>query len=369
MYRIMAVSKYENFKKTNSTGFNPKIVSVGGGTGLSAMLRGIKKYTSDITAVVTVADDGGGSGVLREDLKMPPPGDIRNCILALSEVEPIMEKLLMYRFDSGLLEGQSFGNLLVAAMTGIFSGDFVEAVRNVCKVLNITGKVFPVTASDVELVATLENGQTVVGESRIGSSVSDHNSHIKKVRLRSKSDYLMPVEPLKEILDAVRKADLITLGPGSLYTSVLPNLVIGDLKDAIMESKAPVVYINNIMTQPGETDEYTAFDHVLAILDHTYDSFIDYCIVNTGKISGALLEKYADDGSCPVAYDKERFSSTDITVVERDLSTVDGNGFVRHDINVLADTLLDIININRNEQGLKVSSEGVLLYNPKTRRR
>ena len=123
------------------------------------------------------------------------------------------------------------------------------------------------------------------------------------------------------------------------------------------------------MTQPGETDEYTAFDHVLAILDHTYDSFIDYCIVNTGKISGALLEKYADDGSCPVAYDKERFGSTDITVVERDLSTVDGNGFVRHDINVLADTLLDIININRNEQGLKVSSEGVLLYNPKTRRR
>lgn len=366
------MSKYDNLKKSGSHyfhGFNPKIVSIGGGTGLSAMLRGIKRYTSDITAVVTVADDGGGSGQLREDLNMPPPGDIRNCILALSQVEPIMGKLLNYRFDSGQLKGQSFGNLFVAAMTGTFNGDFVTAVRNVCDVLNITGKVYPVTASDVELVATLENGTTVVGESLIGHSVHEHRSAIKKVRLRSKTDTLMPIEPLKEILDEVKNADLITLGPGSLYTSVLPNLVIEDLKKAIMDAKAPVVYINNIMTQPGETDNYTAFDHALAILDHTYDRFLDYCIVNVGDIPEAYKLRYLQDGACPVEYDKSRFSSTNMTVIERNLAVMDRAGHVRHNTSVLADALLDIISINRNEFGQKVSAEGVLLYNPRSKRR
>lgn len=360
----MSGSRYEKLK--NQSGFRPKIVSIGGGTGLSTMLRGIKRYTSDISAVVTVADDGGGSGVLREDLKMPPPGDIRNCILALSQVEPVMERLLNYRFDSGVLEGQSFGNLFVAAMTGTFDGDFVTAVRNVCRVLNITGKVFPVTASDVELVATLENGETVIGESRIGTSVSEHKSPIKKVRLRCKTDELMPIEPLREILDEVEKADLITLGPGSLYTSVLPNLVIPGLKDAIMRANAPVVYINNIMTQPGETDNYTAFDHALAILDHTCDGVINYCIVNNSEISGELLERYKADGAEQVVYDSTRFASTNIVAIERPLVSVDRDGHVRHDIDVLTDTLLDIININRNEKGLEVSSEGVVLYKPRS---
>ena len=363
-------SKYKNLQRGNQSGFhrfNPKIVSIGGGTGLSSMLRGIKRYTTDITAVVSVADDGGGSGMLREELKIPPPGDIRNCILALSQVEPVMEKLLSYRFDSGQLKGQSFGNLFLAAMTGTFDGDFVEAVRNVCEVLNITGRVYPVTASDVELVATMEDGSTVVGESRIGRSVSERNSAIKKVRLRDKS--LMPVETLNEVLREVRDADLITLGPGSLYTSVLPNLVIDDLKNAIHKSSAPVVYINNIMTQPGETDDYTAFDHCLAILDHTFDDFIDYCIVNTGAISPELAERYKSEGACPVEYDKTRFASTDMTVIERNMVTVDNRGHVRHNTYTLADALIDILSINRNEHGQEVSGEGVLLYNPKNRRR
>lgn len=357
------MSKYEYLK--NQSRFRPKIVSIGGGTGLSTMLRGIKKYTSDITAVVTVADDGGGSGVLREDLKMPPPGDIRNCILALSQVEPVMDRLLNYRFSSGVLDGQSFGNLFVAAMTGIFDGDFVTAVRNVCRVLNITGKVFPVTASDVELVATLENGDTVIGESRIGMSVREHNSPIKKVRLRAKDNNLMPIEPLHEILDEIYSADLITLGPGSLYTSVIPNLVIPDLRDALKGARAPIVYINNIMTQPGETDNYTAFDHALAILDHTYDDLIDYCIVNDSEISDDLLEKYKADGAAPVVFDKHRFASTGIVTIERPLASVDADGHVRHNFDVLTDALLDIISINRNEQGLEVSSEGVVLYKPR----
>ncbi len=357
------MSNYENLK--NQSGFRPKIVSIGGGTGLSTMLRGIKKYTSDITAVVTVADDGGGSGLLREDLKMPPPGDIRNCILALSQVEPVMGSLLNYRFDSGVLGGQSFGNLFLAAMTGIFDGDFVTAVRNVCRVLNITGKVFPVTASDVELIATLENGETVIGESRIGMSVSEHNSPIKKVRLRAKDNNLMPIEPLREILDEISEADLITLGPGSLYTSVMPNLVITDLWKAVKASKAPVVYINNIMTQPGETDNYTAFDHALAILDHTCDRLIDYCIVNVSEIGGELLKKYKSDGAEPVVFDKNRFMSAGIVTIERPLAAVDKEGHVRHNFDVLTDALLDILSINRNEQGLEVSSEGVVLYKPR----
>ncbi len=365
-------SKYKNLERGRQSGFqpfNPKIVSIGGGTGLSAMLRGIKRYTDDITAVVTVADDGGGSGVLREDLKIPPPGDIRNCILALSEVEPVMERLLSYRFESGRLKGQSFGNLFLAAMTGTFGGDFVEAVRNVCEVLNITGRVYPVTASDVELIATMEDGSTVVGESRIGRSVDAETGAIKKVRLRKKSGGLLPVETLNEVLREISEADLITLGPGSLYTSVLPNLVIEDLKNAVRKSKAPVVYINNIMTQPGETDGYTAFDHALAILDHTFDDFLDYCIVNTGEISPDIIKKYKDDGACPVEYDKSRFGSTDITVIERDLVTEDSEGHVRHNTYALADALIDIISINRNEEGRKVSGEGVLLYSPKFKRR
>lgn len=359
-------SKYEKYK---SASFCPKIVSIGGGTGLSTMLRGIKKYTSDISAVVSVADDGGGSGVLREEFNMPPPGDIRNCILALSEVEPLMGELLNYRFSTGMLDGQSFGNLLLAAMTKIYEDDFVTAVRNVGRVLNITGKVFPVTASDVELVATLENGDTVVGETRIGSSVKDYKSPIKKVRLRQKGDEIMPVQPLREILDEIEKADLITIGPGSLYTSILPNLVIPGLKDAIMKAKAPVVYINNIMTQPGETDGYTAFDHVLAILDHTCDRFLDYSIVNTSEVDDVLLKKYKEDGATAVVYDKERFLSTNITAIERPLAVVDESGHVRHNTDVLTDALLDIISINRNEHGMEISSEGVLIYKPSGRQR
>lgn len=349
--------------------FKPKIVSIGGGTGLSTMLRAIKKYTTDITAVVTVSDDGGGSGVLRDDLNMPPPGDVRNCIMALSHVEPVMESLLTYRFDNGSLSGQSFGNLFLAAMTEMFDGDFVKAVRNVCRVLNITGKVFPVTATNVDLVATLESGRTVVGESNIGKSIIYHNSPIKKVRLIPKTDNPISIEPLTEILEEISQADLITIGPGSLYTSILPNLVVHGLAEAIHKADAPVVYINNIMTQPGETEDYTAFDHVLAILDHTFEDFIDYCIINNSKISKELREKYNEDNSVLVPYDKERFSSTSIKTVERNLFTVNKSGHIRHNTQVLSDTLLDILSINRNEQGLEISDEGVVLYKPKKYKR
>ena len=357
----------EFVSKNGVTEFVPKIVSLGGGTGLSTMLRGLKAHTLDVTAVVSVADDGGGSGMLREELKMPPPGDIRNCLLALAETEPVMEKLLRYRFRTGSLSGQNFGNLFLAAMNEIFDGDFVEAVQNVSDVLKVKGKVLPVTREDVELVAVLENGQVVVGESEIGLAVYTHQSAIEKVYLRAKRDQRRNITPVQDVLDEIQEADLITLGPGSLYTSILPNLVINGLTEAISNAKAPTVYINNIMTQPGETDGYTAFDHAEAILKHTNQQFLDYCIVNAQKVDTPLLKNYIEQDSEEVSLDMERFASTNIQVIQRNLVYVKDDEFIRHDAEVLADTLLDVMNKHRRKLGLDVSEEGVLLYQPKHR--
>ncbi|MEG1880151.1 MAG: YvcK family protein, partial [Oscillospiraceae bacterium] len=297
--------------------FCPKIVSIGGGTGLSTILRGLKMYTADVTAIVSVADDGGGSGLLRQELNMPPPGDVRNCLLALAETEPIMEKLLQYRFDTGSLAGQNFGNLFLAAMNEIFEGDFVTAVQNVSDVLKVKGKVLPVTGEDVELVAILKNGEIVIGESQIGHATETYNSPIKEVLLRSKTKEKEKIMAVEEVLSEISEADLITLGPGSLYTSVLPNLVIDGVAKAIIEAKAPVVYISNIMTQHGETDGYTAFDHVEAILRHTSKNFIDYCIVNNKKIDAPFISKYKSQEATEVFLDEDRFRAANIELVKR----------------------------------------------------
>jgi len=234
----------------------PKVVIIGGGTGLSILLRGLKEYTSNITAIVTVADDGGGSGVLREDLGMLPPGDIRACILALANTEPTMEKLLQYRFDEGILKGQNFGNLFIAAMNEIY-GSFEMAIKETSNVLAVTGKVLPMTLEDVTLYAELENGHTIKGESEIPLKNKELSSKINRIYMEPKASY-----PLVEAVDAIKDADLIVLGPGSLYTSVIPNLLVNNIVDTIYEAKGPKVYITNVMTQPGETDGYTVLDHV-----------------------------------------------------------------------------------------------------------
>lgn len=320
----------------------PNIVAIGGGTGLSAMLRGLKLHTENITAVVSVADDGGGSGVLRRELHMLPPGDIRNCILALSKTEPVMEKLLQYRFSVGSLAGQNFGNLFLAAMNEIFDGDFVTAVENVSSVLKVRGKVLPVTATDVELVAEMENGQTVRGESAIGKAVQTCGCRISRVRLEAKQpDQAICVVP--EVQEAVAKADLIVLGPGSLYTSVLPNLLVSGLTDSIRAAKAPVVYINNIMTQPGETDGYTAFDHVEAILKHTGKNLIDFCIVNQQAVDTPLLSRYMEQDATVVVLDEDRFQRTGIQVCKHNLVGIMGNRYIRHDIQVLAEAIMQLL--------------------------
>ncbi len=342
--------------------FKPKVLAIGGGTGLSTMLRGLKEYTENITAVVTVADDGGGSGVLRDELKMPPPGDIRNCILALAETEPIMDRLLQYRFDTGRLSGQSFGNLFLAAMNGIFDGDFVSAVKNVSDVLKVKGDVLPVTDCDVELVAVLESGQTVVGESAIGRCVAEYDSRISRIKLRAKNGG--SVQLLPDIKEKIHDADIITLGPGSLYTSVLSTLAAPGFADELKAAKAPVVYINNIMTQPGETDGYTAFDHAKAILDNTREDMIDYCIVNSGGVDTPLISRYTEENSEEVAFDEERFAKSGIKLIKRNLVGLVGGKYIRHNATVLAETIIDLASSVCREN---VNEEGVLVYTPKKR--
>jgi uncharacterized cofD-like protein len=321
----------------------PKIVVIGGGTGLSVLLRGLKEYTANITAIVTVADDGGGSGVLREDLGMLPPGDIRNCILALADTEPTMEKLLQYRFKEGQLKGQSFGNLLIAAMNGI-SGNFESAIKEISNVLAVTGKVLPVTLEDVTLYAKLESGKVIKGESNIPEVNKQFGDRIDFVFIKPERCY-----PLEETIEAIKKADVIVLGPGSLYTSVIPNLLVKDIAKYIEESSAVKVYVANVMTQPGETDNYNVLDHVEAIIKHTKSNIIDYVIVNNEKIPNDTLEKYKMDGAEPVtitAEEEEILKSKDIKVIKDNLVDIKKN-YIRHDAFKLSEILVGLVDSKR----------------------
>ncbi len=316
----------------------PKIVVVGGGTGLSVLLRGIKKYTLNITAIVTVADDGGGSGKLREDLGMLPPGDIRNCILALADTEPIMEQLLQYRFTEGSLKGQSFGNLLIAAMNGI-SDNFEEAIGKINDVLAVTGKVLPVTTEDITLYGKLKNGKVIKGESQIPIKVKEYESEIDQVFI--KPDY---VKPLKEAVEAIQNADVVILGPGSLYTSVIPNLLVRDIAEAIKKTSALRVYVANVMTQPGETDDYGVWKHLEAIFSHIKEQVVDYVFVNNEAVPLEVLEKYKKDGASPVVLnpeDQERIAKAGIKIKEGKFLEVKKQ-YIRHDTDKLSEQIIKL---------------------------
>lgn len=316
----------------------PKVVVIGGGTGLSILLRGLKEFTSNITAIVTVADDGGGSGILREDLGMLPPGDIRSCILALANTEPTMEKVFQYRFSEGQLKGQNFGNLFIAAMNEIY-GSFEMAIKETSNVLAVTGKVYPMTLEKVKLFAELENGRIVEGESRIPSEVKKIGSKIRRVYMDPKISY-----PLEDAVEAIKDADIIALGPGSLYTSVIPNLLVNDIVNTINKAKAPKVYICNVMTQPGETDGYGLMDHVEAILNHSNENFLDYVVANVEEIPEETLKKYTTDGSIPVMVgpeDEKKLRSKGIKLVSRNLIEIKKD-YIRHDNLELSKLLIEI---------------------------
>lgn len=298
----------------------PKIVCIGGGTGLSVILRGLKKYPLDITAIVTVADDGGSSGRLREDLQMPPPGDIRNVLVALADTEPLLESVFQYRFQNGGgLEGHTLGNLMLAAMKEI-TGDFTQAVKEMSRVLAVRGRVLPASEQDVTLLAEMSDGTIVQGESQIPQA----KKQIKRV-------FLHPPEPrpLAEALQAIEQADAIVMGPGSLYTSILPNLLVKDMTETIRNSLARKIYICNVMTQLGETDRFTAYDHVRAIYDHVGEQLLEVIIINNEVPPLSVQKQYAEKNQQMVIPDIERIHRLGCRVIADNLLLY--QSVIRHD--------------------------------------
>ena len=336
----------------------PKIVVIGGGTGLSVLLRGLKEYTSNITAIVSVADDGGSSGRLRNQLGMLPPGDIRNCLVALADREVIMEEMFNYRFKHGKdLEGHNLGNLILAAMVDMY-GSFEEGVRQMSKVLAIRGKVVPSTLQHMVLRATLEDGSMVVGESNIAKSTMP----IRRVTIVP-SD----AKPVDEALEAIAEGDMIIFGPGSLYTSIIPNLLVSGMTDAIKASKAPKVYICNVMTQPGETKGYTASQHLKAILDHGGENIIDYILVNSQPISNQkLINRYFADSAEQVEIDHEQLQALGVNIVEAHL--LDEGDLIRHNTTSLANAIMLLLLKKKSfNTGLSFIDRLVLLEKIKNR--
>jgi len=328
MHRRMALSQ------------GAKIVVIGGGTGLSTLLRGLKKHTSNLTAVVTMTDDGGSSGLLQRQMVggILPPGDIRNCLVALADAEPLMQELFQYRFettkaDDGL-SGHSFGNLLIAAMADV-TGDFERAVERTASILNIRGRVLPSTVESVVLVGEMADGREVTGE----SSIAQDPSPIQRIKL-------CPDEPrpLPEVLQAIRQAEIIVMGPGSVFTSVIPNLLVKEIAQAVARSKALKVYVCNVMTQKGETDGYAASDHVKAVEEHVAPSLspkqhvFDYVLVNTARPSSELLERYSQSGAEFVTPDVEVMAARGYKAVK--CSFISETAVGRHDSEKIARAIL-----------------------------
>ena len=310
-----------------------KVVTIGGGTGLSVLLRGLKKYPLEITAVVTVADDGGSSGKIRSDMNIPSPGDIRNVIAALSDVEPYLEKMFQYRFDSGEVKGHPVGNLMIAAMTDIH-GDFSTAVKVMSRILNVRGTVLPTTNDIATLNAVLSDGEIIRGESSItkAGGVIDHV-------------YITPsrVKPNEDVLKAIEEADYIIMGPGSLYTSIIPNLVISNVSEKIRESNAKKIYVCNVMTQHGETDNYSVCDHIVAINKHVEENIFDLVIANSREFDDSILSKYHKEKQEPVKIDHEKIEALGIKLIKNnDVGIVDNNT-IRHNADKGSELIYDYI--------------------------
>lgn len=354
-----------------------RIVVIGGGTGLSTMLRGLKKYSANITAIVTVADDGGSSGKLQKQLNILPPGDIRNCLVALADDETQMTELFQYRFRNSVqpesaigaarhtlhasavesihansdgtesaapkprpntegygegLRDHAFGNLLIAAMTAINNGDFERAIRETSRVLNVRGRVLPSTVEHVKLRGEMEDGSFLEGETTIANSP-----------LRIRRIYMVPEHPcpVEEVPEAIRSADVIVLGPGSVFTSIIPNLLVQDVSEVLQKSRAKRVYVCNVMTQPGETDNFSAYDHVKTLENHAGRRVFDYVLVNTGRPSQDLLEKYRKTGSVLVEPDLDRIRAAGYRAIAGNF--IDQTDVVRHDAKLLAEAIMDLL--------------------------
>ena len=323
----------------NEHNVGPRVVVIGGGTGLSVILRGIKRITDNLTAIVTVTDDGGGSGKLREDLGMLPPGDIRSCILAMADEEGLMQELLKYRFTEGTLQGQCFGNLLIAALNGI-CGNFEDAVAKTNEILRVKGQVVPVTGADVHLCALLKNGALISGESKIQPEVIRQDSPISKV-------FLTPANPAatKIALEAIRRADLILMGPGSLFTSIIPNFLVDGISEAIKSSMGRKILVCNMMTQPGETDHYKVWDHVSRASEYLGENVIEYVIANNMVIDAEALKPYNEDGAEQIILtdeDRHLLKKSGISLIENNFVEIK-KGYIRHDADRIASVVYSLI--------------------------
>lgn len=297
-----------------------RIVVIGGGTGLSTLVRGLKLYPFDITAIVTVADDGGSSGRLRDDYDIPPPGDVRNVIAALSDVEPLIEKMFQYRFTSkDDLNGHSLGNLMLTALTDI-TGDFNHAIAEMSKVFKVHGKVIPASNKKVTLHAELTDGTVISGESKIPSG----KAPIKRVYIEPQN-----VKPLPAAIHAIERADYILIGPGSLYTSIIPNLLVKGIGEALLRAKGEKIYISNLMTQKGETIHYTASQHVDAIHAHIGQPFIGTIVINEAELPSAIKENYKEENAEPVKFDTERLHDMGLQIIAKNIAMIQ-DGTVRH---------------------------------------
>jgi len=325
----------------------PRAVVVGGGTGLSVLLQGLKQFTTNITAVVTVTDTGGSSGRLRDEMDMLPPGDIRNCLVALADQEPLMGQLFQYRFEEGDgLKGHSFGNLFITALSKI-TGDFDQAVKESSKVLAIRGRVIPSVLDKVSLVARFEDGTTAEGE----TNITKERKAIRTLELKPEN-----CQGAEEALAAIDNADIIILGPGSLYTSILPNLLVSDIQEKILESDAYKVYIANVMTQPGETENFSLSDHVRVLTEHTSPKLIDCCFANNGIIPELLLKQYQKQDADAVVLDTEKVFKMGHDVVLGDFVHVDGQ--IRHNSTSLCEAIFEkygAIKNNNEKQFEKIS--------------
>jgi len=316
----------------------PKIVAIGGGTGLSTVLEGLKEYSSNITAIVAVADEGGSSGRLREEFGILPPGDIRNCLVSLAQAPKLLRDLFQYRFEEGEgIKGHSFGNLFITAMTQV-TGSFKDAVEESSIILAIKGRVIPSSLDKIRLKAEYVDGTEKIGEDKI----PHEEKSIKKM-------YLSPqdAKPNPEAIEAIRKADVIIMGPGSLFTSVIPNLLIEGVSKEIAKRKAVKLYICNVMTQHGETDGFTASDHLDKIESHAGKNIINCCLVNSGRLKYGLLVKYAQEKSFPVVFDREKIKKRGVLVFEGDI--VSATNYLRHDSRKVASSIVSIYNRGRRK--------------------
>ncbi len=316
----------------------PKIVAIGGGTGLSTILDGLKEYTANIIAIVAVADEGGSSGRLREEFGILPPGDIRNCLVSLAEAPQLMRDLFQYRFKEGNgIKGHSFGNLFITAMTQV-TGSFEDAVKESSIVLAIRGRVIPSSLDKIRLKAEYSDGTIKEGEDKI----PDESKSIKKIDLMPQD-----AKPNPEAIEAIREADIVIFGPGSLFTSILPNLLIDQIRDEIAKRGIMKLYLCNVMTQHGETDSFTASDHLKKIIEHTNKKVVNCCLVNSGRLKYNLLVKYAQEKSFPAIFDRERFKKMGIAVFESDV--VSRSNYLRHDSKKTAREIINIYNNNRKK--------------------